>query len=429
MRQRAQPPVLPRISFLTSVGSKLLCGAILLAGCGESPSAVPATDAKPLVTETAGLRLVNDTVSDWGTSAPWTIGVAPSLDIGPPTQALLGVSAPVWLSDGRIVVSNASKQEILYFSPAGKLLLTAGGRGIDPGQFHGLGWIGRAPGDTIVAYDFVANSLALFDAKGKFVRAASLAAGGGGAGLEPLASYPDGSLLVRIGGATSPFPGKPGTVMRDSATYLRVGLDGSVVATLGTFPQSESFGVMHTKGGVAAPFPVPFGLVTVAALRGDTLLLGTGTRFEIAAFGPSGAPVGLLRAAVPRTPVSPAEKEAFTKSAITRLRTASTMMQTALDTALLTALANAPFPAEKPAFGRLVVDATGALWVSGPVTPPQPPTSWNVFAPDGTWLGSVTTPEGFRVDAIGRDAMVGVWRATHGEERVQVYPVFRGAGS
>jgi hypothetical protein len=429
MRQHAQASVSPRVPLIPCVAPALLVGAIFLAGCGEAPAAVPATDAQPLVTDTTGLHIANDSAPDWGASTPWTIGVAPSLDIGPPAQALLGVSAPVWLSDGRIVVSNASRQEILYFSPTGKLLLTAGGRGIDPGQFHGLGWIGRAPGDTIVAYDFVANSLALFDPKGKFVRGAKIAAGGGGAGLDPLANYPDGSLLVRIGGATSPFPGKPGTVMRDSATYLRVGLDGSVVATLGTFPQSESFGVSHTKGGAVAPFPVPFGLVTAAALYGDTLLLGTGTRFEIAAFGPSGAPVGLLRAAIPRSPVTPAEKEAFTTSAITRLRTASNMMQTALDTTLLTALTNAPFPADRPAFGRLVVDATGALWVSGPITPPQPPTNWNVFAPDGTWLGSVTTPEGFRVDAIGQDAMLGVWRATHGEERVQVYPVFRGAGS
>jgi hypothetical protein len=429
MRQRAQPPALPRVPFLASLAPTLLAGTVLLAGCGESPPAVPATDAKPLVADTAGLPIANDTAPNWGNSAAWTVGVAPSLDIGPPIQAFLGVSAPVRLSDGRIVVSNASKQELLYFAPTGKLLLTAGGRGIDPGQFHGLGWIGRAPGDTIVAYDFVANSIALFDPKGRFVRSAKLAPGGGGTGLEPLASYPDGSLLVRIGGATSPFPGKSGTVMRDSANYLRVGLDGSVVATLGTFPQSESFGVPHSRGGTVAPFPVPYGLVTAAALRGDTLLLGTGTRFEIAAFAPSGAPVGLLRAAIPRSPVTPTEKEAFTKSAITRLRTASNMMHTALDTTLLAALASAPFPAEKPAFGRLLVDATGALWVSGPVTPPNPPTTWNVFAPDGAWLGSVTTPEGFRVDAIGQDAMLGVWRATHGEERVQVYPLFRGAGS
>jgi len=407
----------------------LLLFAILLAACGERPAAVSLLDTRPLVTDTTGLRILTDTAPSWGTGSPWTIGVAPSLDIGPPAQSLLGVSAPVWLSDGRVVVSNASKQEILYFSPAGTLLLTAGGRGVDPGQFHGLGWIGRAPGDTIVAYDFVANRLALFSPKGQYVRGASVSVGGGGTGVEPLGSYPDGSVLMRVGGATSPFPGRPGTVMRDSAAYVRVGLDGAVVATLGTFPQSESFGVSHTKGGVVSPFPVPYGLVTAGALRGDTLLLGTGTRFEIAAFGPAGTPVGLLRAAIPRVALTPAEKESFTKAAITRLRAASTMMRTPLDTTLLTALANAPFPAEKAAFGRLVVDATGALWVSAPLTPPEPPTSWNVFAPDGSWLGAVATPKGFRVDAIGQDALLGVWKATHGEERVQVYPLFRGARS
>ena len=236
------------------MGILLLLGAALIAACKDSPPAAPAADAGPLVADTTGLRIVNDTGPSWGMSAPWTVGVAPSLDIGPPAQTLLGVSAPVWLSDGRVVVSNASKQEILYFSAAGKLLLTAGGRGVDPGQFHGLGWIGRAPGDTIVAYDFVANRLALFDPKGKFVRGAIVAAGGANVSLEPLASYPDGSFLARIGGATSPFPGKAGEVMRDSATYVRVGLNGAVVDDAGHLsPERELRGDVAHEG--RAPLP------------------------------------------------------------------------------------------------------------------------------------------------------------------------------
>ena len=431
MRQPEQPSVTSPLRLLASpLSVLLLMGAVLFGACREAPATVPATDAGPLVADTAGIHVVNDTAPSWGTAAAWTIGVAPSLDLGPPAQPLLGVPAPVWLSDGRVVVANASKQEILYFSPSGKLLVTAGGRGVDQGQFHGLGWIGGAPADTIVAYDFVSNRLSLFDAAGRFVRAVTVAVGGPGVNAEPLASYPDGSVLVRINAGSAPFTGKPGAVVRDSASYVRVGLDGALVATLGTFPQDENFGVeAHGKSGPTAPFPVPFGLITAAAIRGDTTLIGTGASFEIASLGPAGTPVGLLRAAIPRPAVTPAEREEFTRAAITRLRTASNMMQTPLDTSLFASLAKAPFPAEKPAFGRLVVDATGALWVSAPPTPPMPPTDWNVFAPDGTWLGSVTTPVGFRVDVIGQGAMLGVWRASHGEERVQVYPVFRGAGS
>jgi hypothetical protein len=430
MRQRSLLPATSGIRLASPALFILLAGMLLSAGCRERPATVPAGDASPLVADTTGVHVINDTAASWGTGTPWTIGVVPTFDVGQPLHPLLGVPAPVWLSDGRIVVANASKQEILYFDPQGKLLLTAGGRGVEEGQFHGLGWIGLAPADTIVAYDFVSNRLSLFDPKGHFVRSVGLPVGGAGSSAEPIVTYPDGSLLVRVGGAAGPFIGKAGEVRRDSASYVRVGLDGILRATLGTFPQSETFGVMaHGKQGVTSAFPVPFGLYTTAAVRGDTTLVGTGSSFEVASLGPTGAPVGLLRVAISRPVVTPAEQEEFTRSAISRLRTASTMMKTPLDSSLLVALGKAPFPAKKPAFGRLQVDVTGALWVSAPLTPPLAPTSWNVFAPDGAWLGSVTTPAGFRVDVIGRDAMLGVWRATNGEERVQVFPVFRGPAS
>ena len=429
MRHRVLWSIASRVCPRGLPGFALITGAILITACRESPSTVPAADAGPLVADTAGLRIVNDTAASWGNGSPWTVGVAPTLDIGSPAQALLGVADPVWLSDGRVVVVNASKQQILYFAPSGALLVTAGGPGVDQGQFHGLGWVGLAPADTIVAFDFVSNRFSLFDAKGKFVRGFGLPLDSTAVGPEPLASYPDGSVLVRLGRAR-PFVGKPGAVRRDSASYVRVGLDGVVRVTIGTFPQSESFGVMaHGKTGPTTPFPVPFGLLTAVAVRGDTTLIGTSASFEIASFGPAGAPVGLLRAAIARPPVTAEEKAAFTTAAISRLRTASVMMKTPLDSGLLAAVSGAPFPANKPAFGRFVVDATGALWVSDPLTPPQPPTNWNIFAPDGTWLGSVVTPAGFRVDVIGQNAMLGVWRAPHGDERVQVYPIFRGAGS
>ena len=62
----------------------------------------------------------------------------------------------------------------------------------------------------------------------------------------------------------------------------------------------------------------------------------------------------------------------------------------------------------------MLVDRTGALWVSTPIDPPASASTWNVFAPDGAWLGTVTTPDGLRVDEIGVDYVIGVWRQRHG---------------
>jgi hypothetical protein len=274
-----------------------------------------------------------------------------------------------------------------------------------------------------VAYDFIARRFAVFDAKGKFVRTAELKPADPAVALEPLASYPDGSVLFRLGRPQSPFPGEPGTVIRDSSAYMRFTLDGFPVASIGRFPQGETFGVRVRPNEPPVPFPVPFGLATVAALRADTTLIGTGASFEVASFGPDGTPVGLLRAAIPRTAVTPQDAEEFTAAAITRLKTGTRSLNTTLDSNLVHSLEKAPFPALKPAFSRLLVDRTGALWV----LMPGAANAWTVFAPDGTWLGTVTTPEGLRVDEIGPDYVLGVWRQRHGQERVRSYPLTRGS--
>jgi hypothetical protein len=383
-------------------------------------------DTGPLVADSAGVAIVSDTAPRWGASSPWVVADAPTLDLGEPEQPFLGVPAVVRLSDGRVVVADGSSQTIRYFTPSGKLLTSAGGRGTDDGQFHGLGWIGRGLADTVVAYDFIARRFVLFDGKGKFARVAALRPADPMMSAEPLATYPDGAVLFRLGRPQSPFPGGPGTVVRDSATYVRFGLDGAPRVTLGKYPQGETFGVQVHPKEAPSPFPVPFGLTTAAAIRLDTTLIGTGVNFEIASLGPDGAPVGMLRAPIARASVTPEEGKQYTTAAITRLKAGVKTLQTTLDSALVRSLEKAPFPAHKPAFGRLLVDRTGALWVSAPLNAPAASTSWTVFAPDGTWLGTASTPDGLRVDEIGADYVLGVWRQPHGQERVRLYPLSRG---
>ncbi len=404
--------------------------ASLLVGfvaCRDTPAVVPESDAGPLVADSAGIQATEQTAPAWGATPQWSVADAPTLDLGEPDQTFAGVAPVLRLNDGRIVVADGSQQTIRYFDASGKLLTTIGGRGGEDGQFHALGWIGRGTGDTLVTYDFIARRLGLFDGKGKFVRTAVLAPADPQALAEPIASFPDGSVLFRLAKSLNPFPGKAGSVVRDSAAYLRFGLDGMPYEAFGVFPQSEAFGVQVRADRPTAPFPVPFGLVTVAALRADTLLVGTGTSFEVALIGPGGVPAGLLRAAIEREAITPQDRQVFTDAAITRLKAGARTLNTPLDSNLIRALEKAPFPTRKPAFGRMLVDRTGALWLSAPLNPPASASSWTVFAPDGTWLGTVTTPEGLRVDEIGADYVLGVYRQRHGEERVRIYPLSRGA--
>jgi hypothetical protein len=401
----------------------------LISGCHDNSPTVHEAETGPLVATTPGLRVVEDSAPAWGASAEWTVAGTPSIDLGDPGQSFLGVPPVLRLPNGNIVVADGASQTIRYFDATGRLLATAGGRGTETGQFHGLGWIGRGAADTVVAYDFIARRFAIFDAKGKFVRTAALMPADSQVPGEPLGSYPDGAVLFRLAHAKKRFAGAAGTVERDSATYARFGLNGAVEAVLGTFPQGENFGVPVRRNSGLTAFPVPFGLQTSVALRADTMLLGTGASFEIASIGPDGKPVGLLSARIPRQPVTPEEARAYTQAAITRLKAGAVTLKASLDTNLLKALEHPPMPAQKPAFGRILVDRTGALWVSAPLSPPSPPTSWTVFAPDGTWLGTVTTPAGLRIDEIGADYVLGVLLPLHGAERVQMYSLTRAGGS
>lgn len=411
-----------------ALGSFVSLGVLVLfAACRDAgPGSIPDMDTGALVSGGAELRVTEDSAPRWGDASEWTVAATPTLDLADPAAPFQGVAPVLRLSDGRIVVADGARQDIRYYDPAGKLLLSVGGRGPEPGQFHALGWIGHGAADTVVAYDFVARRFALFDPRAKFVRTVPLVAGDSTSFAEPLASYPDGAVLMRLGGAPNPFPGAPGTFLRDSATYLRVPLNGARPVSLGIFPQSQLFGVTVRPNTPPAPFPVPFGLATAATLRGDTLLLGTGQRFEVASIGPDGAPLAILRAAIERAPITSTDAKRYTSAALTRLRTGALSLKTQLDSGFMRAIEHAPFPKRKPAFGRLLVDATGALWVSAPLDPPGEATAWNVFAPDGAWLGAVTTPEGLRVDEIGVDYLLGVARPPIGPERVQSYRLTRG---
>lgn len=416
--------------FLAFLPLATLVSSILFSGaCRPGDRPVAEADTGPLIADSSGVRIMTDSTATWSGASPWTIAAEPTLDLGAPEFSFQGVGSLRRLSDGRIVVVNGATQTINYFDGKGKLLLTVGGSGAEEGKFHGLGWVGVAPGDTVVAYDFIARTMVLLDSKGAIVRSAELSPADPQVSAEPLATYPDGSVLFRLTKPRGPVTGEPGTVTRDSATYMRFDLTGAPTVLIGDFPQGESFGVKVRPTEPPRPFPLPYGLSTVAATRGDTTLIGTGASFEIAFFGPAGAPVGLLRAAIPRAAITEEEQAAFTAAAITRIRTGAKALHTSLDSSFIQSLEHPPYPARKPAFGRLLVDATGALWVSEPVTATALPTSWTVFAPDGSWLGAVQTPEGFRVDEIGADYLLGVWRERHGGERVRSYPLTRGPGN
>ena len=83
------------------------------------------------------------------------------------------------------------------------------------------------------------------------------------------------------------------------------------------------------------------------------------------------------------------------------------------------------FPSELPAFDKLLLDSTGALWVRESVVLGEPSANWLVLSPMGIPLGRVSMPSEFAPMHIALGSIAGVWTDSLGLEQVRVYTLRR----
>lgn len=74
-----------------------------------------------------------------------------------------------------------------------------------------------------------------------------------------------------------------------------------------------------------------------------------------------------------------------------------------------------------PTFSRLRLDRIGNVWIQRYGFLGTSQTRWDVFDPEGRWLGEVEMPEGLQVRDIGDDYVLGIWRDEFEVERVRLY--------
>jgi hypothetical protein len=82
-------------------------------------------------------------------------------------------------------------------------------------------------------------------------------------------------------------------------------------------------------------------------------------------------------------------------------------------------------PATKPAYTRILVDAQDNVWVAEYPEDEGDRSWWNVFDPEGHWLGTVGTPYGGYIYQIGEDFPLGLWVDELDVEQVRLYRVIR----
>ena len=420
-----------------------LLAVAFLASCGDQGSGQPpATDAPQYgVRDSAGIRVAENPRPAPDSRLGWTVSAEPLVSIGTPegetTFQLFRVSDAVRLADGRIVVANGGSLELLVFDGEGNHRDSWGGRGEGPGEFAGLNRVRPWPGDSVIAGDPEQGRISIFDGEGNHGRTAVLHGRDGGEGL--LATVADAARSVGAIGTIVPddvigvlpdgvlFTGGSDNIVtvgfgrRDHGYVLRT-IDGDTRVPLGEYPGPLTYTENYEAGGgfIFIPLTHPFGNTTHAAIWGDLAVIGRTETYELRGFRSDGSLARIVRRDYEPGAPTQAEQDAH-------FREQSAVYSEERRARVAEVAANVPLVDAFPAFGPVMGDALGHLWVADFKRPADeyPGTRWTIFDRDGRALGLVETPEMRAVYEIGEDYILGLGTDDLGVEYVELWGLDR----
>jgi hypothetical protein len=390
--------------------SHLAC-LLLLSACARSDA-----DADTfVVVDSAGIDVAVSHSPVWAKdpSGSWSIGATPVLDLTQtgdgPTHEFYQVQDAMIRSDGSIVVANSGSSEVRMYSSKGQTLGTAGREGEGPGEYRQISRLIKLPGDSIAVFSWPMR-LTILAPDLSFVRTHALGDRAGeprvlrSGDLVDLELYP--SVVEYEGG---------NQLIREPAAVVRRSREGVIEDTIWEGPGYEEY--MFSSGerhGAARPL---FGRGPVFAVRGDVTLVGTSDRMEYRAYDLVGQLQQIVRVASYDLSVDGAAEDAERAA----------YLGDDPPPFLRELVAQLPRPDSRPAYSEFIVDSQGYLWAGGyqsrrNYTEPRP---WEVFGPNGEWMGSLTTPANFTVFEIGSDYLLGSWSDELDVEHVQTLALSR----
>lgn len=139
------------------------------ASCGDTKGG----SGSPVLRDSAGIRIVENSAAAWGDAEQWRIDDRPLVSIGaadgPAEYQFHLIVGAHRMGDGTIVVVNRGTNDIRYFTSQGDFLQRVGGTGAGPGEFNLL-YRSYLLHDTLFAYDAGLRRMTAFDADGRLVR-------------------------------------------------------------------------------------------------------------------------------------------------------------------------------------------------------------------------------------------------------------------
>lgn len=396
--------------------------ALVLVGTTVVPACQPRADAgaSSTVSDSAGVTIVVSERPAWTDAAAWRIEPAPVVEIGvesgeEPYQ-LNRVFNALRLPDGRILVGNSGSGEIRVFDSTGTFVRSIGRRGNGPGEFAEFSTVQavRAPDGSLAAYDGGNLRLHYFDSSGTYLRTVRIASTAEGLRAFFQSLFGDGSWLTL---ALQPeLRNEPGTYRRSAQQYVRFNADGTPRTVLRHVEGRTRF--VHQFGDIVH-FPyVPFTAEPLAAAKDDDFYVVPNGKPELEVRDLEGrlARVVRLNLDLPRTADVYAR---FVEASLATMDSAQRAQY-----AHYYGLSH-PLPERIPAFQGMLVADDSHVWLERYRLPGDTVPRWEIVAPDGRWLGTVSAPPRFRLFQVGPDWVLGRHLDTLGVERARVHRLAR----
>jgi len=384
------------------ISASLLC---LTAACASESQQAPTASVR----DSAGVRIVENSMPLLAEDACWTVGPEATVTIGEVDGSPEYILVSPWaarLSDGRIAILDRGARELRLFSPEGLHLSSAGREGEGPGEFRGSNSVHVVAGDTMVIWDGGLRRLSLFDPTGGFVRSISIQEAEpiqlslGVLDLQTLL----GSRLIESSDSAGLYISRNEVLVISSDGVAKVAVDTTHEPRYATDRLSTYL-----------PFaPSPF-----HAAGAGRAYLTHGAPFEVFVYGTDGSLLEIIRRDWSDDAVTEADIEQYLEWTLSfgnedRQRQWLPVREEA-----------ARLSSTKPAISWLVPDRVGNLWVArwngyGP----QRLKKYDVFSRDGRWLCGLEVPHELQmITDIGEDYVLGLVIDDLDVQRIGMYPL------
>ena len=393
--------------------------AAVVGGCASSER----DRGHTTVADSAGVRVV----SSGARRAPeigWKISQEPSVVIGGEgggeTEVLYRVSSARVLADGAILISNSGTHELRVYESSGDLRHTFGREGAGPGEFAAFSAMRVLDrrGDTIFVADQGNRRIQAFDLTGRFLWVMSPAVIPGYGRSSIFGRFTKGGWSSLMPVVSGRFGGSPGDLIEMSYAFSVYDSTLESAQQIATAPARPR--MVNSLGGGAIHYPfVPLTPEPVYAVAGDRLILSASGDPEVKVFGSDGRLQSVFRWSADRTSVD----EIWDRYRQAFLEDVRSDRRPAYERFL--ADRRLPLPRQIPAVESILVDAMDHVWVARFRLPWISERVWHVLAPDGEWVGNISTPADVTVFEIGEDYLLGKHSDELGVERVVLYSLNR----